>query len=411
MSADTIRPARTALLFANVAHFYSHLFMLLYATVVLALEAEWGLPYGELLALSAVGFILYGVAALPAGWIADSWSAPGMLAVFFFGTGASALATGFATGPLGIVVGLGAIGLFSSIYHPVGTAYVVANAVSRGKALGINGVFGTVGIACTPLIAGGLTALMGWRAAFLVPAAVCIATGVAFLFVIRKLRSSGAIIKVAVEADVPKRQAIRGLAVLSVTVLCVGLLAQAHTVVLPKVFAVRAPEAVAYAGLIGAGALASVALGIGALGQLAGGWLADRYRLSLVYPAIYVVFVPVSIVAANASGLPLVFVSGLVMFLITSSLPAENSLVARYCPARWHATAFGTKFALGLGVSAMAIPAAGMIYDATGGFWWMFVAMALIGGMVILAGLFLPRAGEMVGPTAVVPPPLASLAE
>ncbi len=411
MTADTRRPARTALLFANVAHFYSHVFMLLYATVVLALEAEWGLPYGELLALSAVGFILYGVAALPAGWLADRWSAPGMLAVFFFGTGAAALATGVATGPLGLVAGLGAIGLFSSIYHPVGTAYVVANAESRGKALGINGVFGTVGIACTPLIAGGLTALIGWRAAFLVPAVVCIATGIAFLFVVCGLKSAGAEKKVAVEVDVPRAQAIRGLAVLSVTVLCVGLLAQAHAVVLPKVFAVRAPEAVAYAGLIGAGGLASVALAIGALGQLAGGWLADRYRLTWVYPGVYVVFVPVAILAANASGLPLVVVAGLVMFLITSSLPGENSLVARYCPARWHATAFGTKFVLGLGVSALAIPAAGMIYDATGGFWWMFVAMAAIGGLVILAGLFLPRAGETAGSPAAAPQPVASPAE
>ena len=40
------------LAFGNVAHSYSHLFMLMYATVVLALEAEWGLSYAELIAVS-----------------------------------------------------------------------------------------------------------------------------------------------------------------------------------------------------------------------------------------------------------------------------------------------------------------------------------------------------------------------
>jgi len=387
---------RTALLFANIAHFYSHMMMLVYPTVVIALEVAFDMPYGELLSLSFVGFVLYGLAALPAGWLGDRWSAPAMLAVFFFGTGTAGVAAGFATGPLGIVIALGGIGLFSSIYHPVGTAWVVANAAgaSRGKALGINGVFGTVGIACTPLVAGGLTALLGWRFAFFVPGIACIATGIAFLFVMRRMAAAGAAQKSVVEVDIPRAQAIRGLALLCVTVLCVGLLAQAHTVVLPKVFAVRAPAIVDWAGLIGAGGLASVALAIGALGQLAGGWLADRYRLTLVYPAIYVVMIPVALISANLSGLPLVGAAGAIMFLITASLPTENSLVARFCPVEWRASAYGAKFVLGLGVSSLAIPFAGGIYDATGGFWWMFVSMALVAGIVIGAAAFLPRSGE-----------------
>ena len=398
-TVSAVRPAgrgnRTALVFANIAHFYSHVFMLLYPTVVLALEVAFERPYGELLSLSVVGFVLYGVAALPAGWLGDKWSAPGMLAIFFFGTGTAGILAGFASGPLGIAVALAAIGLFSSIYHPVGTAYIVANAVARGKALGINGVFGTAGIAATPLIAGGLTALFGWRAAFVVPGAICIATGIAFLFVMRGMAAGARERKPAVPYDIPKSQAVRGLAILGVTVLCVGLLAQAHTVVLPKVFAVRAPDIVEWAGLAGAGGLASAALAIGALGQLAGGWLADRYRLTLVYPLVYVLFIPVAVIAAGVSGLPLVIFAGLIMFLITSSLPAENSLVARYCPDRWHATAYGSKFVLGLGVSSAAIPAAGAIFDATGGFWWMFVGMAGIAAIVCVAASFLPRAGEI----------------
>ena len=386
--------ADTALLFANVAHFYSHMMMLVYPTVVIALELEFDRPFGELLSLSFVGFVLYGVAALPAGWLGDRWSAPGMLAVFFIGTGAAGIAAGLASGPMGIALALAAIGLFSSIYHPVGTALVVAKATARGKALGINGVFGTAGIAATPLLAGALTAAFGWRYAFIVPGIAILFTGIAFLFVVRRMGDESPEKAELGDIAVPRPHAIRGLSILGVSVLCVGFLAQATTVGMPKIFAVKAPGVVEWAGLIGAGGLASLALAIGALGQLAGGWLADRYRLNLVYPAVYVVMIPMALLASGLSGLPLVGAAGAVMFLITASLPTENSLVARYCPADWRASAFGAKFVLGLGVSSLAIPVTGRVYDVTGGFGWVFVGMAIVAAIIIGVSLFLPRVGE-----------------
>ena len=382
-----------ALMFANVAHFYSHLFMLIYPTVVIALETAFGRSYGEMISLSFSGFVLYGIAALPAGWLGDRWSVPGMLAIFFLGTGLAAIAAGCAPGPVGIQVALAAIGLFSAIYHPVGTAWIVANAKARGRALGINGVFGSAGIASASLIAGGLTAVLGWRAAFLVPGVICTATGVAFLFVRGGMKASHEKKTAGIRAS-PSPHALRGLALLAATALCVGFLAQAHTVTLPKAFAVRAPVVLEWAGLAGAGVLVSAALVMGAFGQLAGGWLADRYRLTLVYPGFYILTIPLALAAAETPGLPFVVAAAVIMFTITASLPAENSLVARYCPSRWHATAFGIKFVLALGVSSLAIPAAGRIFDATGDFRWMFLAMAIIAGIVVCFAMLLPGRRE-----------------
>lgn len=106
--------------FSSLAHTYSHLFTLLYATVVLVLEREWGLSYAELFALSIPMSVLFGAAALPAGWLGDKWSASGMMALFFLGVGGCSILTGFADSPFGIVLGLSGIGLFAAIYHPVG---------------------------------------------------------------------------------------------------------------------------------------------------------------------------------------------------------------------------------------------------------------------------------------------------
>src|SRR6201981_3306487 len=86
------RSAALALTFSSVGHFFAHLLMLLYPTVVLALEGWWGMSYGDLLSLSLGGFVLFGLGALPAGWLGDRWSAEGMMVIFFVGTGGSGVA-------------------------------------------------------------------------------------------------------------------------------------------------------------------------------------------------------------------------------------------------------------------------------------------------------------------------------
>ena len=138
--------------------------------MVLVLEAKWDMSYGNLLSLSLAGFVLFGLGALPAGWLGDRWNAEHMMVIFFVGTGGAAIATGLTDGPVALALGLAAIGLFGSIYHPVGTAWLVRNAVNRGRALGWNGISGGMGLAAAPFIAGALAQTISWRAAFIVPA-------------------------------------------------------------------------------------------------------------------------------------------------------------------------------------------------------------------------------------------------
>src|SRR5438067_815779 len=179
------RSAGLALGFSSVGHFFAHLLMLLYPTVLLVLEGRWGMSYGDLLSLSLGGFVLFGLGALPAGWLGDRWSAEGMMVVFFIGTGGAAIVTGLTDGPVALALGLAAIGLFGSIYHPVGTAWLVRNARNRGRALGINGIAGSIGLAAGAFVAGALTQAIGWRAAFIIPGTLCAATGAVLLCCMR----------------------------------------------------------------------------------------------------------------------------------------------------------------------------------------------------------------------------------
>src|SRR5260370_19912624 len=85
--------AGLALVFSSVGHFFAHLLMLLWPTVILVLEGQWGMSYGDLLSLSLGGFVLFGLGALPAGWLGDPGSAGGLMGIFFIRTGGPAVAT------------------------------------------------------------------------------------------------------------------------------------------------------------------------------------------------------------------------------------------------------------------------------------------------------------------------------
>ena len=380
------RSAGLSLGFSYVGHIYSHVLTLLFPTLVLALGPEWGMGYEELLPLALAGSILFGAAALPAGWLGDRWSASGMMVIFFLGTGASTVATGFARTPFELAAGMGLTGLFASIYHPVGIAWLVRN---RGKALGINGVYGSVGVAAGPLVAGVLADALSWRWAFIIPGLFCFATGIAMAMMVRGGEMMETKVDVKKEAPASRDDMVRAFIVLSATMVFSGLIYQCLSLAMPKVFADRASDMLG-SGSTGVGiAVASIYRGAG-ICQSFGGYLADRYPNKMVYLLTFLLQVPICLLVAAATGVPVIVLVAALAVMQTLNGPSESILLARYTPAKWRATAFGAKFVLSIGVSAAGVPLIAWIYGATGGFAWLFYVMAGMALAATVACLSLP---------------------
>ncbi len=252
---------RMAFLFLNLGHFFDHLFILIYATAAaLALQSAFGRSYAELIIYATPMFIAFGAFALPAGWLADRWSRQGMMIVFFTGIGAAATLTGMAETPLQIGIGLFFIGVFASIYHPVGITMVVeTNRERTGMALGINGVWGNMGVAFAAILTGALIDIAGWRAAFYVPGVAALATGLAYaLFCARSSETK----RVAAPASanpgsaklaLDRRVLFRVFAIIALTTTLGSLIFQAITVSLPKVLEERLVDFAESATEIGPG--------------------------------------------------------------------------------------------------------------------------------------------------------------
>ncbi|MCW8951946.1 MAG: MFS transporter, partial [Rhodospirillales bacterium] len=370
-AAMSVLSSRLSLVFSCIGHSYSHLFAPIFYVVALTLEGELGLTHGEVITLIVAGNVLFGFGAPLAGWLGDRWSATGMMALFFMGCGGGMVMTGFAGSPFMIGVWLAVTGLFASIYHPVGFAWLIRNAVNRGTALGINGVFGGIGPAVAALSAGVLTETFGWRSAFIVPGAVMIATGLVFLLLIIR----GLIVenKTPLRSDPPVsgRDRVNAFVVLMITMLCTGLIYQSTQAALPKMFDVRLQDMV-NSGVMGVSAMVAVIyLTAGAM-QVVAGRLADRYPLKTVYLIAFFLQAPILFLVALSSG-TFLFIAALAMVTANvGALPAENSLVARFAPSHWHGLAFGLKFIFAFGISGLGARLEGVLYDQTGGFFWLF---------------------------------------
>ncbi len=375
---------------AGIAHVYSHMFVLFYATVVLVLEREWGLGYAELIALSIPSSILFGVCALPAGWLGDRWSETGMLTVFFLGVGAASIVTGLAGNPLQIAIGLGLIGVFASIYHPVGIAWLVKHASNPARALGINGVFGSIGTAGAAGVAGFLAEGFGWRAAFVVPGIVCLVTGLAFMAAVRRQAvGNRADDAAAVDAEPTGRERARAFGSLALLVLCAGLIYQVMATAMPKLFAERLTDWVGdNAAMIGG--LVTICWLVGAAGPLIGGELAGRWRIRNLYLALLAIQILVAGIAYFLVHPALVPAVAMIVGLNTAGQPAENLLLARYTPVRWRGRMFGFKFVLTLGVSSLGVALVPAIHSLTGRLDLVPVAIGVFAGLALLSALGLP---------------------
>ena len=375
--------------FASAGHTLCHLLVVLFPTVLLALEVEMELSYKELAALAVPAAFLFGAGALPAGWLGDRWSKTNLLEIFFYGTGASTIITGFAHTPLMLGIGLAGIGLFASIYHPVGMSWLVSRTSKTGTALGVNGLFGSFGFVLAPLVAGSLTGLWSWRVAFIIPGIVCLCVGILFSISLRTFLEDveNPIHKAAYESSSSKNIWMT-FGLMGMALFLSGMFHQIVQFSLPKDFDLRV--LLTSGSLLGTGSMVSLVYGAGAIGQLLCGRLADHYSERQLYCSLFLITVPIVALASQLTEIPLVLSMMLAVFLSSGALPVENTLLVRYAPSHRHGMVFGSKLLLGFGFSASGIYLSGWIYDLSGSFNWLYALLVMLASAVAIIAFFLP---------------------
>src|SRR5258708_10688321 len=226
-----------------------------------------------------------------------------MMAIFFAGIGVSMIAVGLVQTPLQLGAALLSIGLFASIYHPVGTAMIVSYADRLGREMGLNGVWGNLGVASSALVTGVVGQYLGWRWAFITPGMVTILIGVVFARTVGHEARSG-FKQAAAQARVAKDDMWRVMVALLIVVVAISTTFNAVTVALPKLFAERLSDLTKSPALLGV--IAACVYVFGAMTQYTIGKLLDRYSLKTISLPLSLLLAPFLYLAATLSNLPLI---------------------------------------------------------------------------------------------------------
>ena len=281
--------------FINAAHFLVHYMVLIFPTAVIAMSAEFGIAYGEMIVLATGTMVAFGLLSIPVGLLVDPVGPARLLAAFFLLIGAASIAVAFAASYLALAMTLLALGATAAIYHPVGLTLIASTSRKLGRDLAVNGVWGNLGSALAAAFTALLADSYGWRAAFIVPGGVAIALGAAFIVLMRPANGLASSALEETARTLPVAHPLYAVAAVAAAIVAGGITYNIVTVALPKIVD---EQFAAGLSLSSTGAIATAIFVCGALMQLAAGRLVDRYSL----PSLFVLLAACSSPASQWRG-------------------------------------------------------------------------------------------------------------
>ena len=372
---------RLQIAFLNWAHAIDHFVLGIYPTVVIGLEVVYRRPYSELIALATAMFVAFGVFSLPAGWLADRWSRRNMMVAFYIGCGVALLVAAFAPTLPVMAAALFCLGVFAAIYHPVGMAMLIEISQARGRTLAFNGVCGNLGVALAAGITGLLAAWLGWRAAFVVPAILCVATGLAYWTLVDADIHTAATRKKTAEVALSRRVAITMLLLFIVISMMSGLVFNTVLVALPKLVD---EQLGAGANLTVVGGLATAVFMCGALAQIAVGRLVERFSAPMLFAAVVTMQFFGILASSHTSGPALLLSLAVSMAAIYGQVTVGDIVVAKFTADAWRGRIYAVRYFLNFTSSAAAVGLIALLHDR-GGFALVLAVIAACAGVVVVS--------------------------
>lgn len=389
------------IIITSYCHFLSHFFMLIFPSLVIPLTHYFKMPLSEVLSLGFFMYLFFGLGALPMGMLSDLWGSRKMLLIYLIGIGISSIFAGIAKEPKHLMVELTCAGIFASIYHPAGMGLISKGCRRRGFALGINGVFGNIGLGLAPIVTGILTYRYSWRAIYLSLGIIVLLSSISLFFVdfdetIQNIKKPEA------TAATSKSKSMLYFSILCVCMMFAGFCYRGTSVVIPTYFEQVVPfldniiNSFSFIKLTGtktlsATILTSIVYFIGIFGMMAGGRVADKLDLRLGYFLFHFLSLPFLILMTKFTNIPLfIFTIGYLFFALGMQ-PIENSLVAHLTPEKLRSTSYGVKFIFTFGIGSLSVFTAKSIiehYAIVYVFWLqVIVIIALLITIAILASL------------------------
>ena len=386
-------------LFLNIGHFLDHFFILIFATAAaLSLVTEWQLSYAELIPYSMAGFIAFGLFSLPSGWLADKWSREGMMLVFFVGIGLTSIGASTAQSPLEIAIWLFAVGIFASIYHPVGLALIAKGGKNMGMDIAVNGVWGNMGVGFAAFITGLMIDYLGWRFAFWIPGVLSVIIGIAYFFNQKKnilvnfknenkentQKNNFSNLK---NSDELRSLIFRVSMVVFFTTAISSVIFQGTTFAIPKIFEERLSGITSSASVLGS--LALFVFAIASFAQIIVGKLLDKIGPKRVFLIVALIQLTFFILFVDQYNWIALFVALMFMLGAFGQIPINDYMIGKMAKSDFRARVYAVRYVISFAVWVVVVPLISFVH-LNYGFDYLFYILATCALSIIVAVMILP---------------------
>ena len=366
------------LIFTSLSHYLTHFYVLLFPALIMPMSRDFNVTTDIIISIGFPMYLLYGILAIPWGYLSDRFGYKRMMGIGIIIAGIGFIGAGLSNTIVMVTISLGITGIGCSAYHPSGLALLSKGMTKRGKAMGINGLFGNIGIASAPLAAGILNYFTGWQSTLLILGCCGIIAGLSIMaspFGVDRYEEQQKV------TTVDKGSAVKVFAAFCVIMLFSGLMYRGFTLILPSYIEENFTTIMHSVSALWGGdfnnisidkatliatILTSLVFFIGMVGQIFGGRIADSKELRWSYLVFFCCAFPFLILVGLSTGAIIVAAAGLFAFFSLGLQPIENSLIAMVTPTQWRSVSYGIKFTLVFGAGSMAVIIASGIQKSFG---------------------------------------------
>jgi len=375
-------------MYINIGHFLDHFMMLIFAKAAFDAGRHFGLSYDEIIIYGTLGLFLFGAAAPLAGWLADKYSRSLIIIIYPFGVSLGAFLCFLSSSPIMLGFSIGVIGFFAAIFHPVGIAMLIRDSKKVGFRLGVNGVWGNMGVAAAPVLTGFIILNSNWQLSFLVPSLICLIFGIAQLRGFKEID---------IKEEKTKQKTSNGLVEgwkivllsLTMTTLAGGFIFGSLTFLIPRIFEVNLSGIsvdIAITGL-----LAGIVYAIASFSQVGVGYLIDRYSPKIILGFVGIGQFFLIYLSSLYIDYALFFVMLMAMFFVFGQVPITDAILVRYVDDQWRARILSVKFLINLCAGASVLPLVSLFLGYGYTFSDLLTILSCLAIFVVISAYMLPK--------------------
>ena len=351
---------KTILAITGGSHLSVHALMLALPSLIPIIRNEFNVGLDTLGFVVTVSAFMFGLGAIPAGWAEKRFGGRQLLLIYQLGSSLSAILVALSSSFEMMVISLGLMGFFCSIYHPAGLTLISHRVNKLTKGMAVHGIFGSTGSALGPILATAVAALISWRASYAVLGTFNGILAISTFFAIPYRR----------RADIPEEEFANheektnkpALILYFLTNAFLGMAYYGFTTFMPVHFADNTNSLLpSMSANMKAGLFPTMVFIAGIGGQLIGARIGDRFHKPTALLWIILANIPFFILMGYTTDLFLVLSSLMLGVAYFSNQPIGNTLIAQFTRSQNRGLGYGISFFLSFGIGSLAAGFSGII--------------------------------------------------